>query len=330
MRYFSILLLIAGLSSLASCVSRARYDEVQATLQYYKTEALVADSINYANERMNDETSALETNMEELTLDVERLKATNISLNRSYQDVLGRYNKLLEQSNRVLTNYGDEKTDLQQDLAAREAEITRKEQALYQMSLNLQQKESELLRIRGGSPQGQGVASQQGQIQMLQARLADQERKLGQIQMSLRQALAGYNPNDLTIQSRNGRLIISLSQNLLFGNTNNQINSAGLQALRQVANVLRQYREFRIMVEGHTNPGDDANFNWDLSADRALRVVKLLTNSGVNPSRMTASGRSSYAPIVPNSSAANQIINRRTEIIIVPDYEELFSLLPTN
>jgi chemotaxis protein MotB len=70
--------------------------------------------------------------------------------------------------------------------------------------------------------------------------------------------------------------------------------------------------------------------NWDLSALRATDIARLLTASGVEPSRVTASGRSQYVPVATNDSPQNKALNRRTEIILTPKLDELFQILGGN
>lgn len=70
--------------------------------------------------------------------------------------------------------------------------------------------------------------------------------------------------------------------------------------------------------------------NWDLSVLRATEIARLLTTGGIQPQRVTASGRSQYVPVVPNDSPANKALNRRTEIILTPKLDELFKILDTN
>jgi chemotaxis protein MotB len=68
--------------------------------------------------------------------------------------------------------------------------------------------------------------------------------------------------------------------------------------------------------------------NWDLSVMRATAVVKeLLKNKEVNPQRISASGRSEYAPIDPEDSREARAKNRRTEIILTPRLDELFQII---
>ena len=328
MNYSSFLLILATLTLLSSCVSRQRYVELQQTLDYYKREALAADSINYTNDRLSGETTGLETQMRDLTMKVERLTATNISLNRSYQDLTQRYNQLLQQSQNVLATSSSEVTNLQQALAAREAEITRKERALEQLEYELDQREAQLERIQGSAPgQSQPTAMYDQRATDVQSRLSAQQQQLAQLRAQLERALIGFPAGDVNLAERNGRVHLLLSQNLLFPNGNDVLDQRGLQALRQAATVLQQYPELRIMVEGHTDNTGLPTQAWDLSTKRAVSVVSALTNLGVPAARLTASGRAMYAPVAPNDTPQNKLLNRRTEIILAPDYDQLYSLM---
>jgi chemotaxis protein MotB len=72
------------------------------------------------------------------------------------------------------------------------------------------------------------------------------------------------------------------------------------------------------------------NDNWDLSVMRATSITKILTKAGVSPQQITASGRSEYVPLANNDSQQNKQKNRRTEIIITPNLDELFKILESN
>ena len=86
------------------------------------------------------------------------------------------------------------------------------------------------------------------------------------------------------------------------------------------------------MVEGHTDSvtmhSDCIDDNWDLSVKRATSVVRLLqTKYGIQPSRMTAAGRSQYVPLDSNDTADGRSHNRRTRIVILPQLDQFFKLL---
>jgi chemotaxis protein MotB len=70
--------------------------------------------------------------------------------------------------------------------------------------------------------------------------------------------------------------------------------------------------------------------NWDLSVMRATSITKILTSAGVSEKQVTAAGKGEYSPLAPNDNAQNKQKNRRTEIIITPNLDELFKLLDTN
>jgi len=72
------------------------------------------------------------------------------------------------------------------------------------------------------------------------------------------------------------------------------------------------------------------NDNWDLSVLRATTIVRILTSYGVAPTQITASGKGEYSPIMPNTTAENKSKNRRTEIILTPNLDELFKILEAN
>ena len=70
--------------------------------------------------------------------------------------------------------------------------------------------------------------------------------------------------------------------------------------------------------------------NWDLSVMRATSITKILTKAGVSANQITASGKGEFLPLLANTSDANKQKNRRTEIIITPDLDELFKIIGTN
>ena len=63
---------------------------------------------------------------------------------------------------------------------------------------------------------------------------------------------------------------------------------------------------------------------------RATSITRILTRAGVSPAQVTASGRAEFSPLAANDNAGNKQKNRRTEIIITPDLDELFKILESN
>jgi chemotaxis protein MotB len=135
---------------------------------------------------------------------------------------------------------------------------------------------------------------------------------------------------DLSIVLRDGRMILQLPNDVLFDTGRVELKPAGRTALEQVAAVMRTIGGRRYQVGGHTDsvPISTARFpsNWELSAGRALAVVHILVDSGVDPKVLSAAGYSEFDPVASNESADGKRKNRRTEIALVPNIDELVAV----
>jgi chemotaxis protein MotB len=150
--------------------------------------------------------------------------------------------------------------------------------------------------------------------------------------LNLKRSLGDFNDKDVTIEVKKGVVYISLSDNMLFKTGSASINTAAEGVLAKIAGIVNDHKELDILVEGHTDnvpmSGECVADNWELSARRAVSIVRLLQNKyKVEPSRMTAGGRSEYVPKGNSGTAAGRSENRRTEIIILPKLEEFFKLM---
>lgn len=149
---------------------------------------------------------------------------------------------------------------------------------------------------------------------------------------SLKQSLSNVNDEDVQVEVREGVVYISLSDKMLYRSGSSMISSDANKVLSKIAKILNDREDLSILVEGHTDNvpirTDCLQDNWDLSVKRATSVVRKLQDEyNVNPSRMTAGGRSEYAPKASNDSADGRSLNRRTEIILLPNLDEFFSLV---
>lgn len=163
-------------------------------------------------------------------------------------------------------------------------------------------------------------------------RLLDQQREAVEgLRKKMADALVGFNSNELQVFVKNGRVYVSLQENLLFPSGSAVVNQKGREALGTLAQVLNTNPDIRVMVEGHTDSipiRGKYEDNWALSVARATAIVRILTDTyKVDPTRVTASGRSKYEPVDANTTADGRQRNRRTEIILAPKLDELMQLL---
>lgn len=120
-----------------------------------------------------------------------------------------------------------------------------------------------------------------------------------------------------------GRTTVKMKDKVLFASGSATIGPDGRDALRKVAGALKGLQGKTLRVEGHTDnvptsPGGPLATNWELSSARALAVVRLLQESGVDPTRLAAAGYSEFQPVAPNDSPEGRSLNRRIEIVLVP------------
>jgi chemotaxis protein MotB len=189
------------------------------------------------------------------------------------------------------------------------------------------------------------IASQKNALQKSKQELADQQRKLESLQSLLEQqkknadalrqkmadALVKFNSNELSVSVKNGKVYVSLQENLLFPSGSATVNVKGKEALGKLAEVLNANQDITVNIEGHTDSipiRTRFEDNWALSTARATSIVRILTKDyQVDPVRVVASGHSRYDPVDANTSPEGRAKNRRTEIILSPKLDELYKLI---
>lgn len=149
---------------------------------------------------------------------------------------------------------------------------------------------------------------------------------------NLTRSLSTNDLKDVNIKVLKGVVYISLADNMLFRSGSYEISPRALDILGKIAKIIKDYREYDVLVEGNTDnvPISRTNIrnNWDLSALRASSVVQVLQNRfDVDPSRLTAGGRGEYNPLSTNATAEGRQRNRRTEIIITPKLDQFLDLI---
>jgi chemotaxis protein MotB len=189
------------------------------------------------------------------------------------------------------------------------------------------------------------IASQKNALQKSKQELADQQRKLESLQSLLEQqkknadalrqkmadALVKFNSNELSVSVKNGKVYVSLQENLLFPSGSAVVNVKGKEALGKLAEVLNANQDITVNIEGHTDSipiRTRFEDNWALSTARATSIVRILTKDyQVDPVRVVASGHSRYDPVDANTTSEGRAKNRRTEIILSPKLDELYKLI---
>ena len=249
---------------------------------------------------------------------------TSCVSNKKYNAALSREENLLERNNKLTSDIAELNKQIEK-LSADNARLNAQwNDALKKASdaagkANLTQKQLE---------------EEQQRLWELRKLLDQQGQAVEDLRKKMADALVGFNSNELQVFTKNGRVYVSLQENLLFPSGSAVVNPKGKQALGTLAQVLNTNPDINVVVEGHTDSipiRGKYEDNWALSVARATSIVRILTNTyKVDPTRVIASGKSQFEPVDDNSTADGRQRNRRTEIILAPKLDELMQLIQQN
>ncbi len=222
----------------------------------------------------------------------------------------------LNESNMKLIKVNDENANMQ-----KEYELMQEEYALIQKKLMMRSSESKMT-----------IAEQARRLSNLQDIIDSQTEITNRLKNSIGNALKNYKTDELTVYMKDGNVHVSLAEKLLFKSGSDVVDAKGKAALKSLATVLNGSEDFTVSIEGHTDdvPIKTKMFedNWDLSTARATSIVRILTiDNGFDSGRITASGKSQFHPVNLNTTAEGRAGNRRTEVILSPDLQEIYKLL---
>lgn len=339
MKRVSILCGIAAIALLTSCVSLSEMEALQAkydltSKQYNLTQQELLE-LREENAELTRQNQSLNSDMSDMALTRSACQAKVDSLTRRIEQMHHHYDTTMENYVQEVAGKSRDLTRAQNLLTARTKELNDKERELQAKEIELtEQQETFKLQRSEYQAKEATLLAQQKELERREAeakaKLQAKENELEAVRNSVTKALVGFADKGLNVETRDGKVYISMENKLLFPSASWTVSKDGVAAIKQLAQVLEQDSTLNIMVEGHTDNdayrGSTAvKDNWDLSVMRATAIVKLLLQhgKGINPARVEACGHGEFAPKVANDSPANKAINRRTEIIITPNIEAL-------
>jgi outer membrane protein OmpA-like peptidoglycan-associated protein len=128
---------------------------------------------------------------------------------------------------------------------------------------------------------------------------------------------------DATVTQQQDRLLVTFPGDVLFDSGSATLSAGAQQRLSSFAQTLNDYPDSQLVVRGHTDSTGSTSLNDRLSQERAESVRSYLIAQGVSGERVSASGMGAQYPVASNDSAAGRQQNRRVEIEIIPDQQQL-------
>jgi len=318
--------------SLFSCVPGKKHRSLQETSRHFMNERDDLKSSNIALEMANRELmvkiGGMEQEVKNVREDIDRVNRERDKALDDYAVISRRYNDLQNAQEELIRGNVKETQKLLAELQAAQANLKNKEDILRQLEENLDTKKATLDEL------GYELEKRNARLIELEKILDTQKRIAQELKNRVSEALLGFENNGLTVTQKNGKVYISLDEQLLFRSGSWEIDANGRNALRKLAVVLERNPGIQITIEGHTdnvpyNPGGgQLRDNWDLSVKRATTVVRvLLEGSKIDPARLTAAGHSEFMPVDGRNSPDARQKNRRTEVVLTPDLSELYNLI---
>lgn len=248
-------------------------------------------------------------------------------------------------------SYKDEISGLKNDTT----ELNKKLRTLQKDLNNLQNEKNELSEkyqeqinsnLSKNEQLSNALKAKTDELKLREKELNDKEQKLKELYTkinkqdsitnalsnTIKNALLGFNSDELSVEMKNNKIYVSLSDKLLFKSGSANIENKGKDALKKLGEIILKNTEIDILIEGHTDnvpiKNDKYRDNWDLSVARATSIVRILSDDyKVPPARLTAAGRGEFFPKASNETSEGKAKNRRTEIILAPKLDELFKII---
>ena len=309
------------------CVTKQQYAELE--LKYKRSQ----DELTYMtaeNQNCQDAMKSLAAQLAALTAEAEKLTADTVRLYRKARTCEMEYEKAQKEYDELLRNFAEVSSSNQStiDGLLGDRDRYKDELALKEKMLNMQQDSLAKARTE--------LMLKEQRINEMQSILAQKDAEVKALKEKVMNALKGFEGSGLNVYEKGGKVYVSMDDKLLFASGSWTLNEQGLNAIKQLAKVLENEKDISVLIEGHTDNvpyrgSGQIKDNWDLSVMRATAVVKaLLENGDIAPVRLSASGRSEYLPLDENNTPEARAKNRRTEIILTPNLDELFQLIQGN
>ena len=213
-----------------------------------------------------------------------------------------------------------------EEILSNQAQIGMTHDELAILAMKRTQLQQELDKSRDELKQSQ---SQLEKMRQIEAETQKRNEIYARFVQELQKMIDG---GQMTVTIEQGRIVINLPNEVLFASASATLGGQGQEAIRKVADVLKEFSDRRFQVEGHTDnmPIKSERFpsNWELSTARALSVVHLMIDEGVAPQNVSAAGFGEFHPRATNDTKEGRAQNRRIEIVMLPNLDILSNELP--
>ena len=318
------------LVTLSSCVTPKIHNALHTE---YNNAKLQIVKKNKENISLSEKVEELEGKISTIRKQLDSMRNDSIqngkalsNLQNSYDELSSTYDLLASKNSRNMAEKAKETKELLKQLGEIQNSLLTKEDDLNNLSNSLAEKQLALEKAQ------EELEERSARVAELEYIINKKDSMVTTLKQRISKALIGLEGEGLTVVQKNGKVYISLEEDLLFASGKYQVGTAGISALNKLSAALADQKDLEILVEGHTDSipisKGTVKDNWDLSVLRATAVVKvLMSNPNLSPIQLTAAGRGEHMPFKDNATSEGRAANRRIEIILAPNLDDLFDLL---
>lgn len=257
--------------------------------------------------------------------------------------------KKLDETQQELAEESKQRKTLELALEEEEEKVAKLEEAIEQkksemaeLEGRIQEQDEEIADLKASYQESQeelaAVVNDRARLKQAASKLKEAMSELARRKAAAEERMSEY--RDLLAKFKNmidagklrvtivdGRMVVALQTDVLFGSGSAKLGKDGEQAIVEVSGILKTMKERRFQIEGHTDnvPISNERYrnNWELAAERALSVVRTMMGAGMPGKRLSAASYGEHRPIATNETEAGRAQNRRIEIVLVPDLSDL-------
>ncbi|MBK8807335.1 MAG: OmpA family protein [Bacteroidales bacterium] len=311
---------------LSSCVSKKQFQTIKTANE---RTAIEKDSLQTAltevkalKEVLDSKNELLEKDTSKLGIEKRETLIENAKLNELNNQLINNQSKLMQEN-------AIEAKKILAELQTTRADLIRREDSLEILDKNLKRERAVVEQMKNElGLKEEVIKAKNVKLAELESVLRKKDSVTRALKTKISAALLGFEGNGLSIVQRDGKIYVSVDEELLFQVGKADVAIKGQDALKKLAIVLEKNSDINIMVEGHTDNTGSEKINWELSTKRAHAITAiLLDNSNIDGKRITVAGRGQFAPLDKANTVEARSKNRRSEIILTPDLGELFSII---
>lgn len=331
-RLLGLLVVLFALLGASGCTLNSEYLRMQRTLGAEIIELRQGKKLNVKK------TQALEQKVKTLQAAIKSKNVSYAALDKKFKMAMEEQKNLqakiasmlttqkrkdaeIAECGKMLKGKGKKLFDLQTELAKKEQELKEK-QELFTKKQAAAKKKNELLLAEIKKKQD-ALAASLTRVRRLEKQINALKKVYTELTKRLRSLVQA---GKLKIQMVRGLLVLQLPEKILFSSGRATVKSVGRSAITKVTDILKTL-EYRWQIVGHTDSRGSANFNWRLSTKRAVAVLFVMLKAGMKPEQLSVAGFGQYQPAAGNDTAENRALNRRTELVLIPDLSELYPSL---